>query len=366
MLNFFALRVRALVPFLLFVVVAVIAADARALVQATDVAVETVALADDARGDTIAPAPAPAPAANLETGRTSTERAVIDLAAAIEQTSVGTWLRSHVVAWNAIAAAALIAIGFAMKLVLQRVLQSVLARALERANKKRLSDAIAQSRVIVPISAIAPLLLVARMVGVLGEAEVLNPLVAFNVSNLCVAYAVLKGIGISSQLMKVVDDLYSARPEVNRAEALRGYRQVLMVVVLLAGGISAAAIAVGKSPVIFLAALGAVAAVLGVVFKDMLFSLVANLMLSANDAIRVGDWVELKQHSVDGRIAEIKTTAVRVQNADGTVHTVPIARFVQEPYLNYRSKYGSPVAPDTTSQVGDSRAGQPVGLRVAV
>ncbi len=57
MLNFFALRVRALVPFLLFVVVAVIAADARALVQATDVAVETVALADDARGDTIAPRP---------------------------------------------------------------------------------------------------------------------------------------------------------------------------------------------------------------------------------------------------------------------------------------------------------------------
>ena len=124
MLNFFALRVRALVPFLLFVVVAVIAADARALVQATDVAVETVALADDARGDTIAPAPA----ANLESGRTSTERAVIDLAAAIEQTSVGTGLRSHVVAWNAIAAAALIAIGFAMKLVLQRVLQSLLAQ----------------------------------------------------------------------------------------------------------------------------------------------------------------------------------------------------------------------------------------------
>jgi miniconductance mechanosensitive channel len=115
-----------------------------------------------------------------------------------------------------------------------------------------------------------------------------------------------------------------------------------MVVIGLAGGISAAAIAVGKSPVVFLAALGAAGAILGVVFKDVLFSLVANLLLTANDAIRVGDWVELKQHSIDGRIAEIKTTSVRVQNADGTVHTVPISRFVQEPYLNYRSKYGSP------------------------
>ena len=342
MLNFFALRVRALVPFLLLMLVAVIAADARALVQATDVAVETVASADDARGDTIAPAPAPAPAANLETGRTSTERAVIDLAAAIEQTSVGTWLRAHAVAWNVIAAAALIAIGFAMKLVLQRVLQSLLARALERANKKRLSDAIAQSRVIVPISAIAPLLLVARLVDLLGDAAVLNPLLAFNVANLLVAYAIVKSVFIAATLMKVADELYSARPEVNRPDALRGYRQVLLVALLLAGGISAAAIAVGKNPSVFLAALGATAAVLGVVFKDILYSLVSNMLLTANDAIRVGDWVELKQHSIDGRIAEIKTLTVRVQNADGTVHTVPIARFVQEPYLNYRSKYASP------------------------
>ena len=272
----------------------------------------------------------------------ATERAALDIVEAIQRTPFGTWLREHSAAWNAMVVAALLAIGFALKLVLQRVLAVVVARALERANKRRLSDAIAASKVIGPISAIAPLLLVARIIGLLGDATAINPLVAFNASNLCVAYAVLKGIGIASSLMKTVDDLYSARPEVNRPEALRGYRQVLIVVLGLAGGISAAAIAVGKSPVVFLAALGAAGAILGVVFKDMLFSLVANLLLTANDAIRQGDWVEMKQHSVDGRIAEIKTTSVRIQNADGTVHTVPIARFVQEPYLNYRSKYGSP------------------------
>lgn len=286
-----------------------------------------------------------APAASSEPearAPTATERAALDLVESIQATTFGAWLREHALAWNAIVLAALLAFGFVLKLVLQRVLATVLARALERAHKKRLSDAIAASKVVGPISAIAPLLLVARIIGLLGDATAINPLVAFNASNLCVAYAVLKGIGIASSLMKTVDDLYSARPEVNRPEALRGYRQVLIVVLGLAGGISAAAIAVGKSPVVFLAALGAAGAILGVVFKDMLFSLVANLLLTANDAIRQGDWIEMKQHSVDGRIAEIKTTSVRVQNADGTVHTVPIARFVQEPYLNYRSKYGSP------------------------
>ena len=273
---------------------------------------------------------------------TATERAALELVETIQRTEFGAWLKQHQAAWNAMVVGGLLAIGFALRLVLQRVLATVIARALERAHKKRLSDAIIASKVVTAISAVPPLLLVARIVSLLGDATAINPLIAFNVSNLCIAYAVLKGIGIASSLLKTVDDLYSSRPEINRPEALRGYRQVAMVVLGLAGGISAVAIAVGKSPVVFLAALGAAGAILGVVFKDMLFSLVANLLLTANDAIRVGDWVELKQHSIDGRIAEIKTTAVRVQNADGTVHTVPIARFVQEPYLNYRSKYGSP------------------------
>jgi len=349
--NMIALRVRALSLLLVILApLAFVAIDARASVQDAVAPSGAVATAHEpAGGDTAsspqaAPATKPAAVASDEpkAAPTATERAALDLVAAIQETPFGTWLHEHALAWNAMAIAALFAIGFAMRLVLQRALGTLLARALERAHKKRLSDAIVKSGVITPISAIAPILLVARMIGVLGDAEVLNPLVAFNVSNLFVAYAVIKGIGITSSLMKTVDELYSARPEVNRAEALRGYRQVLMVVLGLAGGISAAAIAVGKSPVVFLAALGAVGAVLGVVFKDMLFSLVANLLLTANDAIRVGDWVELKQHSIDGRIAEIKTTSVRVQNADGTVHTVPIARFVQEPYLNFRSKYGSP------------------------
>jgi len=195
---------------------------------------------------------------------------------------------------------------------------------------------------VTPIAGLAPLLLVARMVSVLGDAAVINPLVAFNASNILVAIAVFRGIGIASSLMKTVDDVYSSRPEVNRPEALRGYRQVLMVVLGLVAGISAAAIAVGKSPLVFLAALGAAGAVAGVVFKDVLLSAIEWTMrapLPRPFTMRGSEWYRF---DADGRIAEIRTTSVRVQNADGTVHSVPISRFVQEPYLNYRSRFGSP------------------------
>ncbi len=280
----------------------------------------------------------------VETSAEASTRAGLaasELATAIEGTEFGAWLRAHELAWNAIAIASIFAIGFLFSIALRKVLSTLVTRALVRAHRKRLADAITAANIIVPIASIAPLLLVARALDVLSESGVLNALVARNLANLTVAFAIVRGMSFVSRVLAVVDELYSSRPEINRPGALRGYRQVAMVVIGLAAGISAIAIAVGKSPLVFLAALGAVAAVLGVVFKDILFSLVANIMLTANDAIRVGDWVELKSHGIDGRIAEIKTTAVRVQNADGTVHSVPIARFVQEPYLNYRSKYGS-------------------------
>jgi len=283
--------------------------------------------------------PAPTPVV-LDERPDPMREATLDVIEAIEETSVGAWLRDHPAAWNAIAVAVLLAIGFLFHLVICRVLNAVATRALEKAHRSDIADAIRRAKVIPAVASIVPLLFIARLIDLLGDASVLNLIVARNIANLALAFAIVRGMVAASRAMAFADELYSSRPEVNRSGALRGYRQVGVVVIAFVGGISAAAIAVGKSPLVFLAALGAVAAVIGVVFKDLLFSLVANLMLTANDAIRVGDWVEMKQHQIDGRIAEIKTTSVRVQNADGTVHSVPISRFVQEPWLNYRSKHG--------------------------
>jgi len=271
-----------------------------------------------------------------------TREAMLRIVRNMQDTEFGAWLQQHELAWNAIAIVSLFVLAFGLNLLIRRIAASTIARVMKRSGRHRLAQAIVDAKIVVPLAAIVPLLLVSRALGVLGGAGVINAVAATPVANIAAAFAILRGLAVVTRAMQIGDDLYSARPEVNRPGALRGYRQVATVVIGLAAGISAAAIAVGKSPVVFLAALGAVGAIIGVVFKDVLFSLVANIMLTANDALRVGDWIEMKQHSIDGRIAEIKTTSVRVQNADGTVHSVPIGRFVQEPYLNYRSKYGSP------------------------
>jgi miniconductance mechanosensitive channel len=270
------------------------------------------------------------------------QEAVLSAVRAIESTAFGQWLREHPVAWNAIAFAAIVVLALVLSALLSRVLRAIVHATLVRAHKDALAAAIDAGKLYGILGLLPALLLAARALGVLGNAELVHPLVGLNAANLFVASVVIAGVVLFGRLLTVADELYSARPQVSRKGALAGYRQVAMVPVALIGIVAASAIAVGKSPVVFLAAIGALATVLGVVFKDFIISLAANLMLNANDAIRVGDWVELKQHAIDGRIAEIKTTAVRVQNADGTVHTVPISRFVQEPYRNFRSKYGSP------------------------
>ena len=272
----------------------------------------------------------------------ATSGAVLEAVEALEATAFGQWLRTHELAWNAIALGAIAAFAFVAFVALRAAFRGVVRTALARGGRERAAAEVERARIPGVVALMPVLLLASRTIGALGAADLLQPLAAVNLANLMSAATVVVGIVLFGRLLTVADELYSARPEVNRKGALAGYRQVAMVPVGLIGVISAIAVAVGKSPVVFLAALGALAAVVGVVFKDFILSLVANLMLTATDAIRTGDWIELKQHGVDGRIAEIKTTAVRVQNADGTVHSVPIARFVQEPYLNYRSKYGSP------------------------
>ncbi len=249
------------------------------------------------------------------------------------------WLQQHALAWHVIALGSLVALALLLHFVLKSFVLKVTTVAARRSHKEALAKALEESKIAAPVAAIVPLAMIA--VSVEGIPEMLN-IVVVPISRIALAAAIIEGVVVVHRALLLFDILWSQRPDVARAGALRGYRQVAIVVVGMLGGVSAIAALMGQSPTTLLLAMGAAGALLGVIFKDFVISLVANLMVTSTDAIRVGDWIEMKQHSIDGRIAEIKATAVRVQNADGTMHSVPIARFVQEPYRNYRSSFPAP------------------------
>ncbi len=97
-----------------------------------------------------------------------------------------------------------------------------------------------------------------------------------------------------------------------------------------------ASVLAGRSPVVFLSGLGALAAVLMLVFRDTILSLVASVQIASNDMVRIGDWVSMPQAGSDGEVIDIALHTVKIQNWDKTISTIPTGKFISESFKNWR------------------------------
>lgn len=132
-----------------------------------------------------------------------------------------------------------------------------------------------------------------------------------------------------------INDAYSTL-EISKNRPIKGFIQVFLILLYLLTFILIISILVDKSPWVFLSGLGAMTAVLLLVFRDTLLSLVAGLQLTSNNYVRVGDWIEMPQFSADGDVIDIALHAVRVQNWDRTITTIPTHKFLEHAFKNWR------------------------------
>ncbi len=112
--------------------------------------------------------------------------------------------------------------------------------------------------------------------------------------------------------------------------------QVAKLIAAVIASIIIIAVLINQSPVYILSGLGALTAVLLIVFKDTLLGLMAGFQLAANRMIRNGDWIELPQYGADGTVEEVGLTSVKIKNWDNTISTVPTYELVNKPVKNWR------------------------------
>lgn len=155
------------------------------------------------------------------------------------------------------------------------------------------------------------------------------------VRNVCNAYVVLTVAMAISSLLVSVNHLYNRRPRAHD-RPIKGYLQVIQIVVYAVAAILIVASLLDRSPLILFSGLGAMAAVLMLIFQDTLLSLVASVQLSTNDMVRVGDWIEMPQLNADGDVIDIALHTVKVQNWDKTITTIPTKRLISESFKNWR------------------------------
>lgn len=126
-----------------------------------------------------------------------------------------------------------------------------------------------------------------------------------------------------------------------RNRTLKGVFQMFKIIAICIGAIIMISIIIDKNPTNVLTGLGAMAAVLMLVFKDPIMGLVAGVQLSVNDMLRPGDWITLPKHDADGMVVEVTLTTVKVQNWDKTITTIPPYLLVSESFQNWRGMFDS-------------------------
>ncbi|MFU0921037.1 mechanosensitive ion channel family protein [Kluyvera sp. CHPC 1.2972] len=116
---------------------------------------------------------------------------------------------------------------------------------------------------------------------------------------------------------------------------LKGIFQGVKLVSAILIGILMISLLLGQSPAILISGLGAMAAVLMLVFKDPILGLVAGIQLSANDMLKLGDWLEMPKYGADGAVTDIGLTTVKVRNWDNTITTIPTWSLVSDSFKNW-------------------------------
>lgn len=152
---------------------------------------------------------------------------------------------------------------------------------------------------------------------------------------ICAVYIIAAILFTINGLLLVLLDVYNAKDK-QKSRPMKGFVQVLQVLLFFIGGIIIIAVLLDKSPMTLFAGLGASAAVLMLVFKDSILGFVAGVQLSANDMLRIGDWISLPNDTANGTVEEITLNTVKIRNWDNTISTVPPYTLVNNSFQNWR------------------------------
>ncbi len=234
-------------------------------------------------------------------------------------------------AYRLIVAAALVLAAWLANWITKRVLLRGLRRVLHAASL-RTGDHEVKLTVIPRLANVIPaLILSAGVVAVPGLPEWLIA----TVHNVCSAFIVLTIALAISHALDLVNVAWQRRPDAN-SKPIKGYLQLVKIVMFVLATVLMVAIVSDRSPLILLTGMGAMSAVLLLVFKDTILSLVASVQLSNNDMLRVGDWIEMPSLDADGDVVDIALNTVKVQNWDKTITTIPTYRLISESFKNWR------------------------------
>lgn len=216
-------------------------------------------------------------------------------------------------------------------LLIKRILIRELAKTIARTGSKR-DDILLKHRLLSWIALLVPAGIFYLFIPLIFVG---NPNWIAIANQSVYVYTTIIGIFIAENTLDVILDIYDTH-EVSKTVPIKGPIQVFKIAVYFIGIILVISVVLGRSPLVIIGGLGALTAVLMLIFQDSILGLVAGIQLSANRMIAKGDWIEMPKYDADGTVTDVALTTVKVQNADQTITTIPTYALVSESFKNWR------------------------------
>ena len=221
---------------------------------------------------------------------------------------------------------AVIIISYLMYLAANKIILKTISRIFKKTSTE-IDDILIEKKVFNKIPYLIPLIFIYGMRNLLPLFEAIERVLLF-----FIALVVLISINAFVNAVNVVYTRSKFASKLN----IKSYIQVLKLAINMLGIIVLLALVMGKSPVYLLSGVGALTAVLLLVFKDTILSLVSSIQISSNNLFKVGDWIEAPQFGADGNVVDIALHSVKIQNWDKTISIIPTNKMIESSFKNWK------------------------------
>ncbi|MEW6195302.1 MAG: mechanosensitive ion channel domain-containing protein [Bacteroidota bacterium] len=241
--------------------------------------------------------------------------------------NISEWIKSFQWLHNDMKFIIIIILSFAAYILLNRVILRLIRKFI-KSTKNQVDDIFFTSKVLRRISYLAPLAVIANYTYLLPDIKIF-------LDRLIASLAILTFVLTTSAILSAVSEYYQ-KTEKFKERPIKGYIEVLIIIIYVFGFILVLGTLVGESPWAILTGLGALTAILLLVFRDTILSFAASIQISSYDLVKIGDWVEVPKYGADGDVIDISLNVIKIQNWDKTITVIPTYKLIEDSFKNWR------------------------------
>jgi miniconductance mechanosensitive channel len=241
--------------------------------------------------------------------------------------TITDWLNANPNLKQVVVLSGILVLSYLSYIITKKVVLKWIQKLVKK-SKNKLDDIIFDKFVSRRFAFIPPILII-------NTFSYLLPSLQMAISRICLALLFWIILLTVSSSLNGINKVYEKKKEY-KGRPIKGYIQIVIIAMYIVGILALIGILTGQSPLVLLSGIGALTAVILLIFRDTILSFVASLQITSNDLVRLKDWIEVPKFGADGDVIDIALHTIKIQNFDKTITVIPTHKLIDESFKNWR------------------------------